>query len=351
MESTRLGFGLLVMTPPFAGVEHAQWLKALAQAIDGNGFDAMFAVDHIHLAGDRYLADPRDIDRPFQWECWTTLATIAAVTERLRVGPLVTPLPLRHPVLVAKMAATIDQFSDGRLILALGTGWKGVEYTTYNLPYEPTFKARFAALREGVEVVRALWTTDGPVDYMGEHYRLEAAAFYPKPVAEPTPPIWFGGAGPSALDLVARLGDGWTPAAPHYDAVSPEVYRDGLAKIRELAVGYGRDPWAITPAFLLNTAIARDRSAAWDAAEAQHLRDDWKDTPIEQMRSSGVLAVGTPDDCIDHLKRYYAAGVRFFTVCPVPMTMDAAWRTAELYQERVIPALREWAEETHGTTS
>ena len=111
------------MCQPFTGHREAQSLLELSQYLDANAFDALFYVDHFFLEGDRYLAEPRAVEKPYQLECFTTLAAVAAVTRRLRVGPLVTPLPLRHPSFVAKMATTIDIFSGGRLILAVGAGW------------------------------------------------------------------------------------------------------------------------------------------------------------------------------------------------------------------------------------
>ncbi len=337
---TGIRFGLLTMCQPFTGHREAQSLLELARYLDGTGFDATFYVDHFFLEGDRYLAEPRDVDRPYQLECYTTLASIAAVTRRLRVGPLVTPLPLRHPSFVAKMAATIDVISGGRMILAVGTGWNRREYTAYSFSFGEPFRTRFEKTVEGVEIIKALWTTDGPVTYTGKYYQFDRAPFYPKPVQKPHPPIWFGGAGSRTLDAVARLGNGWSPAAPHYDAVSPEVYRRGLATIREKAAACGRNPDEILPAFLLNTSIARTREQAWNLAKAQHLRADWRPTSIEQMQASGVLAVGDPSACVAHLQRYVDAGARYFIVCPVPFTMEAAWSMARLYAEQVIPYMK-----------
>jgi probable F420-dependent oxidoreductase len=320
------------MCQPFTGHREAQSLLELSQYLDANAFDALFYVDHFFLEGDRYLAEPRAVEKPYQLECFTTLAAVAAVTRRLRVGPLVTPLPLRHPSFVAKMAATIDIFSGGRLILAVGAGWNRREYSAFSFPFEEKLSTRFEMLTEGVEIIRALWTTQGPVNYVGKHYRLEEAPFYPKPVQKPYPPIWFGGAGPKALDAVARLGNGWSPAAPHYNAVTPEVYRRSLAIIR--------DPGQILPAFLLNTSISESKEQAWQLARAQQLREDWKDIPLDDMRASGVLAVGDPEDCIAHLQRYVDAGVRYFIVCPIPMTMASAREMARLYVESVIPYIK-----------
>jgi probable F420-dependent oxidoreductase len=335
----QLKFGLAVVGQPFMGYAEAQQLLDVARYLDGSRFDAMFYVDHLFLEGDRYLALPRDVQRPYQLECYTTLASIAAVTKRLRVGPSVTPIPLRHPSFVAKMAATIDVISGGRFILGVGTGWNRREYAAYSHDYLESPRDRFDKFLEGLEVVRALFETDGLVNYEGRHYRLEGAPFYPKPVQKPGPPIWIGGASKRTLRAVASLGDGWCPAAPHYNAVSPEVYAAGLADIRRQAAENGRDPESIMTAVILYTSIAESHDEAMQLAEAQHLRDDWKEIPLEDMQKSGVLVAGTPSECAAHLLRYVEAGVRYPIVCPVPFTMENTANAARLYSEQVIPEL------------
>lgn len=335
--------GLLLMTPPSMDGGQIQSLLDLVRDLDTVPFDALFFVDHLFLEGDRYLASARDVDRPYQLECYTLLAACAALTTRIRLGTLVTPLPLRHPAFVAKMAATIDVIARGRMILGVGTGWPAREYEAYGLPFETSHRRRVEMVVEAIEVMRRLYGSPDPVDYEGEHYHLKRAPFFPKPVQGEKLPIWVGGSGPTSRDLVAKLGDGWTPAAPHYNAVSPDVYREGWVDIRERAASYGRDPAEITPAVLINTTISSTRDAAWDAARAQQLRSDWKDISLASMQESGVLAVGTADDCLRQIERYVAAGARYVTVCPVPMTMDNARRTVELYAEGVLPRLGELA--------
>lgn len=341
--SQSLNLGLLFMTPPFMGVDEVQSLLGLARDLDAVPFDALFFVDHMFLEGDRYLAFERDVDRPYELECYTLLAACAAVTTRIRLGTLVTPLPLRHPAFVAKMAATIDTVSRGRMTLGVGTGWPAREYEAYGLPFEASHRRRMEMVVEAIEMIRSLFGSPDLVDYEGEHYRLRRAPFFPKPVQGAGLPIWVGGSGPTSRDLAAKLGDGWTPAAPHYNAVSPDVYRDGWAEIQQRATAYGRDPDQITPAVLINTTISSTREVAWEAARAQQLRSDWKDISLVSMQESGVLAVGTADDCLRQIERYVVAGARYVTVCPVPMTMDNVRRTVELYAEGVLPRLGELA--------
>ena len=337
--SLGVSLGLLLMTPPFVDADQCQSLLELVRDLDASKFDALFFVDHMFLEGDRYLAFERDVDRPYQLECYSILAACAAVTSRIRLGTLVTPLPLRHPAFVAKMAATIDVLSRGRLVLGVGTGWPAREYEAYGLPFETSHRRRTEMVVEAMEMMRSLFGSPDPVDYAGEHYHLQRAPFFPKPVQGARLPMWVGGSGTTSRDLVAKLGDGWTPAAPHYNAVSPDVYRQGWADIRERATAYGRNPEEITPAVLINTTISRTRGAAWGAASAQQLRVDWKDISLESMQESGVLAVGTAEDCLRQIERYAAAGARYVTVCPVPMTMDNARRTVEHYAEGVLPRL------------
>lgn len=330
--------GLLYMTPPTMDAGDAAALLDIARYMDETDFDALFFVDHFFLEGDRYLATPRDVGKPHQIEAYTSMAAVIGATRRLRTGTMVTPLPLRHPSFVAKMAGTIDLISNGRLNLGVGTGWNPREYSAYSFDFEQSYLARLEMLTEGVEIIRKLWSYDGDVVHDGKHYTLEAAPFYPKPVQKP-PPIWFGGSGKKTLDAVARHADVWSPAAPHYNAVSPEVYAEGLRTVRKKALEYGRDPDSILPAVLLNTSVATTRELAWERAKAQQLRSDWKDIPLEAMQESGVLAVGTPDDVVAHLQRYIDAGARYITVCPVPMTTEVVAETARLYAEYVIPAL------------
>lgn len=331
--------GLLMMTPPFIDADQCQSLLDLARDLDASQFDALFFVDHMFLEGDRYLAFERDVDRPYQLDCYSLLAACAAVTSRIRLGTLVTPLPLRHPAFVAKMAATIDLLSRGRLILGVGTGWPAREYAAYGLPFETSHRRRTEMVIEAMEMMRSFFETPDPVDYAGKYYRSQRAPFFPKPVQGARLPIWVGGSGNTSRDLVAKLGDGWTPAAPHYNAVSPDVYRKGWADICARATAYGRDPDGITPAVLINTTISDTRDAAWGAARAQNLRVDWRDISLASMQESGVLAVGTAEDCLRQIERYADAGAKYVTVCPVPMTMDNARLTVERYAEKVLPRL------------
>lgn len=223
--ANRLSFG--VQTPP-QHVSYAQvrdlWLEA-----DELGYDSAFGFDH-------FLPIFSDPTGPCL-EGWTLLAALAAQTKRLKVGLLVTGNTYRNPAVVAKMAATVDHVSGGRLILGLGAGWFELEHDAFGIPYyTPGGRAR--RLVEAVELIKALFTQD-KTTYQGKYYQITDAPFEPKPLQKPYPPILIGGVGPKVVQpLVARQADIWhffvreggMPAAKklvaHFDGVCAQVGRD-----------------------------------------------------------------------------------------------------------------------------
>ncbi|MFQ5860121.1 MAG: LLM class flavin-dependent oxidoreductase [Dehalococcoidia bacterium] len=313
--------------------------QRLALQAEAVGFDGVFAVDHLHFPAERIAGyTQEDPTKPYFLETWTALAALAAVTTRVRLGPQVSPLTFRHPAMLAKMGNTIDHISRGRLILQLGTGWQKEEHQAYGLPFDERFAPRYQRLLEGVEVIKRLWTEAGPVGYQGQHFTLEGASFWPKPVQRPHPPIWFGGSGRKMRAVVAQYGDGWCPAMPHHAGVGLEAYQEGLREIRELAQAHGRDPDGITPGILYPTAIHGDRAKAAEMASSMLRRADFAHFSLEGLRSSGIVLYGNPDDCVRSLEAYVKAGVRYFTLNFVPFSdLDAAMRGMELYATRVLP--------------
>ena len=196
---------------------------------DELGYDSAFGFDH-------FLPIFSDPTGPCL-EGWTLLAALAAQTKRLKVGLLVTGNTYRNPAVVAKMAATVDHVSGGRLILGLGAGWFELEHDAFGIPYyTPGGRAR--RLVEAVELIKALFTQD-KTTYQGKYYQITDAPFEPKPLQKPYPPILIGGVGPKVVQpLVARHADIWhffvreggMPAAKklvaHFDGVCAQVGRD-----------------------------------------------------------------------------------------------------------------------------
>jgi probable F420-dependent oxidoreductase len=312
-------------------------LLDLARHAEAIGFDGIYVIDHLLLPGSRLAgytnADPT---RPYFQDCWTTLAAVAAVTKRVKIGPQVTPIGLRHPVFVAKWGATLDHISAGRFLLQVGAGHQEIEYTSYGFPYPP-FRIRCERLLEGVRLIRALWSEQGPVDFSGEHYQAHQVDFWPKPVQRPSPPIWFGGASERIQQAVAQLGDGWTPAAPQAAGLDRDFYRHALERIRADASAAGR-PRKVVGGGMFYAAVAPTEEQAQEAASVLRRRADWATLSLPELADRGIAIVGTPDQATRAIEKYVDAGVEYFTLGFVPLdALDATRRGMDLFAEKVMP--------------
>src|SRR5438094_1400882 len=205
-KAVRIG----VMIEGQEGLTWDRWFR-IADRVETLGLDSLWRSDHFFSL----MGHP---ERP-ALECWSSLTALAQRTQRIRFGPLVSPMTFRHPALLARMAAAVDGLSNGRLVLGVGAGWNEAEHEAYGITLPP-LKERFDRLEEGIGVIKALWT-GGPVDFDGHYYRLQGAAAYPRPVQQPAPPLLIGGDGEvRLLRIVARDADEWNTHAP-----GPDAYR------------------------------------------------------------------------------------------------------------------------------
>lgn len=166
------------------------------------GLDYFFCTDH-------YLT-PRSSSTV---DAWTILASLAATTNRIRIGTCVTPLTFRPPAQLAKVVATVDQISEGRAILGVGAGWSSSEFVAYS-QWEEDVKIRVAKAKEALKLILGLWEAAEPLDFDGKFYNLRGAILEPKPVQMPMVPLWFGTQGHSMLELALRHAEGWLPPVP-----------------------------------------------------------------------------------------------------------------------------------------
>jgi probable F420-dependent oxidoreductase len=218
-------------------------LVAACRAAEAGGFDAFARPDHLIAEGA--MAPP---GAPLL-ECFTTIAALVPLTTRIRFVQTVACNSFRNPALLAKMVASLDVVSGGRIELGLGAGWLRAEYEAYGYPFPP-MATRLAQLREALQVVKRLWA-GGPVHHDGVHYRLRGAVCAPRPVQRPRPPILVGGGGTGLLAIAAAEADiaNVVPPASH-GAASPdavgrftlEAFRRKTARLRALAAGCGRPP-------------------------------------------------------------------------------------------------------------
>ena len=171
-------------------------------------------------------------------ESWTLLAALAARTQRLRLGVMVTDNTYRHPAVLAKMAATVDVISHGRLNIGLGTGWSEQQHHAYGIPLPPPGE-RVRRLGEACELIRRLWS-EPAVTFQGRYYQLEEAPCDPKPVQKPFPPFAIGGEGERTLQVIAQYADIWDCSVE-----SPAIYAQKRQLLEGFCTALGRDPATI----------------------------------------------------------------------------------------------------------
>jgi phthiodiolone/phenolphthiodiolone dimycocerosates ketoreductase len=183
------------------------------------------------------------------FEPLTMMGAAGAATETIRVGVCVTDLIRRHPAMIAQQMLTVDHLASGRAILGLGSGER------MNVaPYGMEWHKPVGRLSEGLEVIRALWSSEGrPIDYEGEFFNLDGAVLGLEPYEGKPPEIWLAAHGPRMLRLLGRLADGWLPTN-----IGTDAYAEKLSAIRESAERHNRDPDAITPSMLAYVLAAPD---------------------------------------------------------------------------------------------
>jgi F420-dependent oxidoreductase-like protein len=203
-------------------------------------------------------------------ESWSLITATAAVTNRLRLGILVTGNTYRNPALLAKMAATVDQISNGRIILGIGAAWYQREHEAFGWTF-PSIKERCDRLEEAVELIKMLFTADGPINYDGQYYKLKNAFFSPPCTQKPHLPIMVGGNGEKrTLRTLARFGD-----IANIDINlpgSPELFRHKLEVIERHCEEFGRDPSEIKKTMVIPLRVEKDEKKA---EELRKRRGDW----------------------------------------------------------------------------
>jgi F420-dependent oxidoreductase-like protein len=279
------------------GVTWAQWL-ALARACEEFGFEGLFRSDH-------YLGFSRPAEGG-ALDAWSTIAALGPVTERIRLGTMVSPVTFRHPAVLARSVVTADHASGGRVELGMGAGWFEEEHRAHGFPF-PAAAERMAMLAEQIEIVHRLWGADGDeVSFEGAYYRLQACPAVPAPVQSPHPPLIVGGhAGPKAAAIAARWAD-------EYDLVggAPDEVRAGVGRIADACAAIGRDAASIRRSVMLQTVVGADEGEVRDravAAMAVFGEEGDPDAYLDDLRSSALA--GTPEQVLERLALYADAGI------------------------------------------
>ena len=287
-----------VMIEGQEGVTWDLW-RQLTAKVEALGFESLWRSDHFMSLED----SSRDAI-----ETWAALTLTAAETTRLRFGPLVCPMTFRHPSLLARMAASVDVLSGGRLVLGLGAGWNEHEHRAFGIPF-PHPLERIDLLEEGIEVILHL-LGDSPAHFNGRYYQLEGANPRPKPAQQPRIPLLIGTTGAGRmLRVVARYADEWD--AP--GITSPAVYRARRERLDSYCRDIRRDPdeirRSVSTAFLIGRDAAglRRRGAVMQQLIRSLASLDPGAVP-EVLRTEGWI-IGAPDEIVGQLRALADEGV------------------------------------------
>jgi len=290
-------------------------MLSLWQRADAWGYHSLWNFDHFYPI----FVDP---EGPCL-EGWTTLSALAQATTRARIGALVNGNTYRHPSLTAKMAATLDHISGGRLNLGIGAGWFELEHRQLGFDFK-TVPLRLQALDEACQIIKGLLTQERTT-LRGRHYQVEEALGLPKPVQQPHPPILIGGTGEKVLlKLVARHADMWNASA---DAARMAHLIGVIARHCE---AIKRDPESIEKTVLIPFAYKSD---AEHAGLVCNLVSGMRGVSPEQARQS--IMIGGKDECLATVERYRRVGVtHFIFMLFQPVRPDAL----QAFAEDVIPS-------------
>jgi len=289
--------------------------KQAAQEFERLGFDSVWLNDHLYGIPGPQL--------PIL-EAWTALTAVGAVTEKVDLGTLVTPVGFRNPALLAKVVATLDNIAAGRVIVGLGSGWFQQEFAGYGFAFPP-MKQRLEQLDEAATLMKQMWSEESPT-FEGRHFRTDSVYCAPKPMRPP--PILIGGGGEKVLlRLAAKHADIWNNLAVHQGDLGRKV--EVLHRhCREI----GRDPATVTVSQQCLVVIGSDEQDAKTKVErAQMLYGG-------HLGAGGPLSIaGTPQQCIDRIRDHVRLGCTMFVI---EFFGRDTREPAKLFAETVMPALR-----------
>ena len=250
--------------PQFGPLATREGITGFAQLAEEHGFDSLWVSDHVIVPRKMSSRYPYSRDGAFpiqpdlpMLEPIATLLFAAGVTQRAKLGTTVLVIPMRNPIVTAKMLSSLDVFSNGRLILGVGAGWMEEEFQLLGVPFE----RRGARTDEYIQLFKALWTEENP-SFKGEFWQVENVGFAPKPLQQPHPPIWVGGHSPRALRRAGRLGDVW-----HAIGVRPDTLREQYQEVQRHAQEAGRDPASIGLTIRARVDLRQPAQAAEHLAE------------------------------------------------------------------------------------
>ncbi|MFZ0223121.1 MAG: LLM class F420-dependent oxidoreductase, partial [Candidatus Nitrosopolaris sp.] len=258
------------------------------------GFDSFWVMDHFHqipIVGKQ--------DEPML-ESWTTISALAGITSKIKLGTMMTGIIYRHPSILAKIGATLDVLSKGRLFMGIGAAWNEEESLAYGIAF-PSVKERLLRLEEAIQIIRKMWTEEPSASFNGRYYQIKNAYCNPKPIQKPSPSIMIGGSGErQTLRIVAKYADACNLFG------SAEIVKRKLSILKEHCKSIGRDYDSILKTKLGVVIIEDDREMA-----RKRLRQIIN-VPEEQVNEFAIY--GTPEDVLRQNELLQEAGIQYLIV-------------------------------------
>src|SRR5688572_20236047 len=270
-------------------------LKNLITKAENSGIDSFWVMDHFHQI--QFVGRPEEP----MLEGWTVISMLAAITTKIKLGTLVTGVIYRYPSVLAKIAATLDVLSKGRLFMGIGAGWNEQESLAYGISF-PSNQERMLRLEEAIQVIRKMWTEEPYASFNGKYYQIRNAYCNPKPIQKPSPPILVGGSGErKTLKIVAKYADACNLFG------SPETVRKKLDVLKDHCKSVGRDYDSILKTKLGAIIIDDNKEMAKNRVQQALMG-----IPEEQIKE--FVIYGTPEDVSRQIEILEQAGIQYLIV-------------------------------------
>ena len=297
-------------------------LKRAWREIEDMGYDSVWIYDHFYPVScttSRYIL-----------EAWTLLPSLALETNGIKFGVLVTCNSYRFPSLLAKIAATVDVISGGRLQFGIGVGWYKEEYDSYGIPF-PDAKTRIEQLAEAMELMKIVWTQE-KANFQGKYYTVRDLVSFPKPLQKPHPPIWIGGKGEKLLKVVAQHAN-----YVNFPQCSVEDLLQRLEVLKRHCANVGRNFEAVGKTWygmviIADKEEAKRKALLWQENDANA---EVRKMSFSDFKNNNI--VGTPQQCVEKIQRYVDLGMTYF-IPHFPFAEDL--KAIRIFMDEVVPAFK-----------
>jgi F420-dependent oxidoreductase-like protein len=296
-------------------------IRKTAKDAETLNYDSIWLTDHFQTTQLQMELAP-------VFECWTTLSALAMETKNVKLGQIVSCNSYRSPALLAKMASVLDVISGGRLLFGIGAGWYEQEYRGYGFGF-PKPSVRIGMLDEAVQIVKKMWT-EKKVDFDGKYYTMKNGISYPKPLQKPHPPILIGGGGEKlTLRVVAKYADiyNWWGPGPVED------FKTKLEALKHHCKEIGRDYGEIEKSYSTDVIIGESKNEVQSVVK-EMICDGW--IMKEELKERQLI--GTPEECIQQLKRFVEAGTTYFIFHFARALETSSYK---LFARKVIPEFKD----------